>query len=120
MGFYLLSAEWLWKALAQVGDRNQQGEIYLTDLVGMTVRDGRRLEALQLEDSEDAIGVNTRVDLAAADAVDSPILPTRQNVDIEDSLDLTSGSLLSDDLPREEPRNHVGHRGRRKRGHSQR
>jgi bifunctional UDP-N-acetylglucosamine pyrophosphorylase/glucosamine-1-phosphate N-acetyltransferase len=68
-GVYLLSAEWLWKALAQVGDRNEQGEIYLTDLVGMTVRDGRRLEALQLEDSEDAIGVNTRVDLAAAETV---------------------------------------------------
>ena len=33
-GVYLLSAELLWKMLAQVGDRNEQGEIYLTDLVG--------------------------------------------------------------------------------------
>lgn len=68
-GVYLVSAEWLWKALAQVGDRNEQGEIYLTDLVGMAVREGRRLEALQLDDPEDAIGVNTRIDLAAAEAV---------------------------------------------------
>ena len=39
-GVYLLSAELLWKMLAQVGDRNEQGEIYLTDLVGLSVRDG--------------------------------------------------------------------------------
>ncbi len=65
-GVYLLSAEILWKMLAQVGDRNEQGEIYLTDLVGLSVRDGLRVEALRMEDSEEAMGVNTRVELASA------------------------------------------------------
>jgi bifunctional UDP-N-acetylglucosamine pyrophosphorylase/glucosamine-1-phosphate N-acetyltransferase len=68
-GVYLLSAELLWKMLAQIGDRNEQGEIYLTDLVGLSVRDGLRVEALQMADPEEAIGVNTRVDLARAAAV---------------------------------------------------
>jgi len=68
-GVYLLSAELLWKMLAQVGDRNEQGEIYLTDLVGLSVRDGLRVEALRMEDPEEAIGVNTRVELASAAAV---------------------------------------------------
>ena len=68
-GVYLLSAELLWKMLAQVGDRNEQGEIYLTDLVGLSVRDGLRVEALRMVDSEEAIGVNTRVELASAAAV---------------------------------------------------
>jgi bifunctional UDP-N-acetylglucosamine pyrophosphorylase/glucosamine-1-phosphate N-acetyltransferase len=68
-GVYLVTAELLWKTLAQVDDQNQQGEIYLTDLVGLSVRDGRRIEALRLEDSDEAIGVNTRAELAAAGAV---------------------------------------------------
>ena len=68
-GVYLLSAELLWKMLAQVGDRNEQGEIYLTDLVGLSVRDGLRVEALRMADPEEAIGVNTRVELARAAAV---------------------------------------------------
>jgi len=67
-GVYLLSAELLWKTLAQIGDRNQQGEIYLTDLVGLSVRDGLRVEALRMENPEEAIGVNTRIELAAAAA----------------------------------------------------
>ena len=32
-GVYLLGADLLWKLLAQVGDDNAQGEIYLTDIV---------------------------------------------------------------------------------------
>jgi bifunctional UDP-N-acetylglucosamine pyrophosphorylase/glucosamine-1-phosphate N-acetyltransferase len=68
-GVYLLSAELLWKMLSQVGDHNEQGEIYLTDLVGLSVRDGLRIEALRMADPEEAIGVNTRVELARAAAV---------------------------------------------------
>jgi bifunctional UDP-N-acetylglucosamine pyrophosphorylase/glucosamine-1-phosphate N-acetyltransferase len=68
-GVYLLSAELLWKMLAQIGDRNEQGEIYLTDLVGLSVRGGLRVEALRMADPEEAIGVNTRVELAQAAAV---------------------------------------------------
>jgi bifunctional UDP-N-acetylglucosamine pyrophosphorylase/glucosamine-1-phosphate N-acetyltransferase len=68
-GVYLLSAELLWKMLVQIGDRNEQGEIYLTDLVGLLVRDGMRVEALRMADPEEAIGVNTRIELARAAAV---------------------------------------------------
>jgi bifunctional UDP-N-acetylglucosamine pyrophosphorylase/glucosamine-1-phosphate N-acetyltransferase len=68
-GVYLVSSELLWKTLAQVGDRNEQGEIYLTTLIERLVGDGRRVEALQMADADEAIGVNTRVELAAAAAV---------------------------------------------------
>jgi bifunctional UDP-N-acetylglucosamine pyrophosphorylase/glucosamine-1-phosphate N-acetyltransferase len=68
-GVYLLSGELLWKTLAQIGDRNEQGEIYLTDLVGLSVRDGLRVEGHRMSDPEEAIGVNTRVELASAAAV---------------------------------------------------
>ncbi len=67
-GVYLLSSELLWKLLARIGDHNRQGEVYLTDLVGLSVRDGLCVEALPMADSEEAIGVNTRVELARASA----------------------------------------------------
>jgi bifunctional UDP-N-acetylglucosamine pyrophosphorylase/glucosamine-1-phosphate N-acetyltransferase len=67
-GVYLLSTELLWKALSQVDDRNAQGEIYLTDVVGYAVAHGLRVEAVELGDAEEAMGVNTRAELAEAAA----------------------------------------------------
>jgi bifunctional UDP-N-acetylglucosamine pyrophosphorylase/glucosamine-1-phosphate N-acetyltransferase len=68
-GVYLVDSELLWKELSQVGDRNQQGEIYLTDVVERALKNGRRVEALRLEDPDESLGVNTRAELALAAAV---------------------------------------------------
>jgi bifunctional UDP-N-acetylglucosamine pyrophosphorylase/glucosamine-1-phosphate N-acetyltransferase len=68
-GVYLVESELLWKSLSQVGDRNQQGEIYLTDIVERALKDGRRVEALRLEDPDESLGVNTRAELALATAL---------------------------------------------------
>jgi bifunctional UDP-N-acetylglucosamine pyrophosphorylase/glucosamine-1-phosphate N-acetyltransferase len=68
-GVYLVDSELLWKGLSQVGDRNRQGEIYLTDLVERALADGRRVEALALDDADESLGVNTRAELALASAV---------------------------------------------------
>ncbi len=68
-GVYLLDRDLLWKTLAQVGDDNQQREIYLTSIVELLLRDGRRVEVLRLEDREEGIGVNSRMELARATAV---------------------------------------------------
>lgn len=68
-GVYLLGAELLWKLLSRVDDSNEQGEIYLTTIVELAVAEGRRVEALRLPDPDEALGVNTRVELAQAAAV---------------------------------------------------
>jgi len=68
-GTYLVDAEFLWKALDQVDDKNAQGEIYLTDIVGIAVRDGRAIDAVPLEDADEALGINSRAELARASAV---------------------------------------------------
>ncbi|MBW2316401.1 MAG: bifunctional UDP-N-acetylglucosamine diphosphorylase/glucosamine-1-phosphate N-acetyltransferase GlmU [Deltaproteobacteria bacterium] len=68
-GVYLVNPEVLWKGLAQVDDRNEQGEIYLTDVVAYAVGQGHRVEGLALEDADDCLGVNTRGELAAAAGV---------------------------------------------------
>jgi bifunctional UDP-N-acetylglucosamine pyrophosphorylase/glucosamine-1-phosphate N-acetyltransferase len=67
-GVYLVDAELLWKGLAQVDDRNAQGEIYITDVVGYAIAHGCPVEALVMEDPEEAMGVNTRAELAQASA----------------------------------------------------
>jgi bifunctional UDP-N-acetylglucosamine pyrophosphorylase/glucosamine-1-phosphate N-acetyltransferase len=68
-GVYLLDADLLWEALDQVDDDNEQGEIYLTDVVAYAVARGRGVEALVLEDAEESLGVNNRAELAQAAAV---------------------------------------------------
>ncbi len=67
-GVYLLDAGDLFRWLERVDDRNRQGELYLTDIVGLAVAEGRPVEALRLEDPEEALGVNTRAELARAGA----------------------------------------------------
>jgi bifunctional UDP-N-acetylglucosamine pyrophosphorylase/glucosamine-1-phosphate N-acetyltransferase len=68
-GVYLLGAELLAKTLSQIDDQNQQGELYLTDIVSLAVGQGMTVEALLLDDAEEALGVNSRAELAAAAAV---------------------------------------------------
>ncbi len=67
-GVYLVGSELLWKALARLDDSNAQGEFYLTDIVAGSVADGRRVEAVTMHDPEEALGVNTRSELARAGA----------------------------------------------------
>jgi bifunctional UDP-N-acetylglucosamine pyrophosphorylase/glucosamine-1-phosphate N-acetyltransferase len=68
-GVYLLDLELLAKTLCQLDDRNEQGELYLTDIVSLAVGEGLAVEALLLEDADEALGVNTRAELAEAAAV---------------------------------------------------
>jgi hypothetical protein len=50
-------------------ERSPKGEYYLTDLAGIAVADGLRVEALVAEDPHEALGINTREHLAEAEAV---------------------------------------------------
>ena len=68
-GVYLLDSELLARYLAQLDDRNEQGELYLTDIVSLAVAQGKVVEALLLGDAEEALGVNSRAELAQAAAV---------------------------------------------------
>jgi len=65
-GVYLVGGDLLWKLLAQVDDQNAQGEIYLTDIVELAVRERCAVSAMVLEDASEALGVNTRAELAEA------------------------------------------------------
>ncbi|MGR0481585.1 MAG: bifunctional UDP-N-acetylglucosamine diphosphorylase/glucosamine-1-phosphate N-acetyltransferase GlmU [Candidatus Electronema sp. V4] len=67
-GIYLTDRSFLFAALRQVGRNNSQGEVYLTDIVGIAVREGRRVEKFVHRPAVDVLGVNSRVELAQAHA----------------------------------------------------
>ena len=66
LGAYSVDLAWLRKAVARLR-ANETGEVFLTDLVGLAAADGARVAALCIEDGDEGMGVNTRVELAAAE-----------------------------------------------------
>ena len=65
-GVYLFDAGLLREGLAALRSNNEQGELYLTDAVGFAVERGRRVEAVEIDDAEECLGINTRRELADA------------------------------------------------------
>lgn len=68
-GSYCFDARALFEALDQVTPQNVQNEYYLTDCVRILVEQGHRAEAVITDDHTEAIGVNTRVQLAEAEKI---------------------------------------------------
>jgi bifunctional UDP-N-acetylglucosamine pyrophosphorylase / glucosamine-1-phosphate N-acetyltransferase len=64
-GVYAFDADVLRVSLARLTTDNAQGELYLTDVLGMARTDGRRVGAHRSTDSWQIEGVNDRVQLAA-------------------------------------------------------
>ncbi|MDD9207689.1 bifunctional UDP-N-acetylglucosamine diphosphorylase/glucosamine-1-phosphate N-acetyltransferase GlmU, partial [Georgenia sp. 10Sc9-8] len=65
---YVFDADVLREALTGVGQENDQGEVYLTDVVALAHEQGRRVRALAVEDTWLVEGVNDRAQLAALGA----------------------------------------------------
>jgi bifunctional UDP-N-acetylglucosamine pyrophosphorylase/glucosamine-1-phosphate N-acetyltransferase len=65
---YVFSSAALWSALDRLDPHNAQGELYLTDSVRRIVDGGGTGAVHRAPDPAEAVGVNTRVELAAAAA----------------------------------------------------
>jgi bifunctional UDP-N-acetylglucosamine pyrophosphorylase/glucosamine-1-phosphate N-acetyltransferase len=63
-GLYALPAPEIFDFLAALEPDNAQGELYLTDALGNAAAAGRRIEVVELDDPDEALGVNDRADLA--------------------------------------------------------
>ncbi|MDX1650046.1 MAG: bifunctional UDP-N-acetylglucosamine diphosphorylase/glucosamine-1-phosphate N-acetyltransferase GlmU, partial [Myxococcota bacterium] len=68
-GVYLVDHELLAASLSELDTDNEQGELYLTDVVGRARARGLAVEGIRLDDAEEALGVNTRAELARATKV---------------------------------------------------
>ena len=67
-GLLACDAETLFSLISEVGNANASGEYYLTDVVELANARGLSVTAVKCDESE-TLGVNSRSDLAGADAV---------------------------------------------------
>ena len=65
-GIICADREWLFRSLGKIGNDNAKREFYLTDLVGVALKEGTSICACPVGNAEDYQGINTRVDLANA------------------------------------------------------
>jgi len=66
-GCYCFDVEKLFDALDKVGNNNAQGEYYLPDVLTIFKNAGEKIGIFPAEYADETIGINTRIQLAAAD-----------------------------------------------------
>ncbi len=86
-GVYCFDSKKLFEALSKIEKHVEKDEYYLTDVIGINVNDGEKVETYILENNEEVLGVNSKVQLAEADA----ILRNRKNTDL-----MNNGVILID------------------------
>src|SRR5947207_2141867 len=67
-GIYVFNAADLFDNLRGLSTNNAQGEYYLTDLIAILRNSGKRVGAVVAPDPIEAVGVNSRAELAAVEA----------------------------------------------------
>ncbi len=67
-GIYVFDSARLWPTLERLEPHNAQGELYITDTIGLLVGDGERVAAHLAPDPFEVEGINTREELALAAA----------------------------------------------------
>ena len=77
-GVYIFDANLLWQHIDEVQPNNPAREYYLTDMVEILTRHGHPVTPVLVKDETELLGINTRVELAAADK----ILRERKNLEL--------------------------------------
>ena len=67
-GLHCYQSAWLWQNLPNLAP-SSTGEVFLTDLIELAFRQGHQVETVTLDDRDEGIGVNTRVELSFAESV---------------------------------------------------
>jgi UDP-N-acetylglucosamine diphosphorylase/glucosamine-1-phosphate N-acetyltransferase len=65
-GIYCAESDFLFMAVAGLGNRNAQKEYYLTDIVELARKNGRRVTSFLAADPMEVMGINTPEELATA------------------------------------------------------
>ena len=68
LGAYAVDLAWLRTAIRKLS-ANETGETFFTDIVAVSIAEGRRVAAFRTPDPTEGLGVNTKIELAAAEAV---------------------------------------------------
>lgn len=84
-GLYFLSLELAEELLPRLSNANAGGEYYITDLVGLALEAGRRVEGVECGEAPELLGVNSPLELAESEE----LLRRRRNTEL-----LASGVIL--------------------------
>ncbi|MBR0260406.1 MAG: bifunctional UDP-N-acetylglucosamine diphosphorylase/glucosamine-1-phosphate N-acetyltransferase GlmU [Selenomonadaceae bacterium] len=68
-GVYCFDVQKLFGALEKVGNDNSQGEYYLPDVLTILADAGEKIGAFRADYADETLGINSRVQLAAADRI---------------------------------------------------
>lgn len=68
-GLYCFDAKHFWKHIDEVTPNNPANEYYLTDMVEILAHHGHAVAPMSVTDENELLGINTRVELAAADKI---------------------------------------------------
>jgi bifunctional UDP-N-acetylglucosamine pyrophosphorylase/glucosamine-1-phosphate N-acetyltransferase len=79
-GVYCFDSKKLFEALDSIDNKNEKGEYYLTDVIKVQVEKGERIDSFILDDNDEILGVNSKVQLAEAEE----ILRMRKNLELMD------------------------------------
>ena len=80
-GVYIFKNKSLLYAIEKIDNNNSKGEYYLTDAIKILTSEGYNVDSFQIEDEDEILGVNSKVQLAQAEK----ILRNRKNVELMDS-----------------------------------
>ncbi|HTO51961.1 MAG TPA: bifunctional UDP-N-acetylglucosamine diphosphorylase/glucosamine-1-phosphate N-acetyltransferase GlmU [Myxococcota bacterium] len=69
LGAYLAHGRLLFELLERVRDDNEKGEFYITDLVEIARQLGKSVDAARADDWQESLGINTKAELAQAEAL---------------------------------------------------
>lgn len=79
-GVYIFKNERLVDVISKIDNNNSKGEYYLTDTIKILAREGYKVDAYQIYDEEETLGVNSKEQLAQA----NEIIRARKNLQLMD------------------------------------
>ncbi|MBI3991611.1 MAG: NTP transferase domain-containing protein [Candidatus Omnitrophica bacterium] len=68
-GVYCFNSKHLFEGLSRIKPNNRKGEYYLTDIIAIFSRSGKRVRALVVDDREEVVGINTPQELRRAEEI---------------------------------------------------
>jgi len=75
INLYIVDNEWLFNVLPKVKQSVVKKEYYIVDIVRMAISEGKKVEAIQIDNEDEALGINTLEDRAETEE----ILKRREN-----------------------------------------
>ena len=68
-GIYCFERKALFEALNSINCNNMQGEYYLTDVIGILAKSQAKVWAVQVDEYQETLGINSRMQLAEAEKI---------------------------------------------------